>query len=177
MGPFEGGCRYLHYLHHSLASGQITGKEQPSPSPTTENWIKDLLSMALPIRTRPSFSLSQSLLSGSFHKPHILHYNFWITGASLVAQTVENSPAMQETQVQSLGSEVLLEKEMVTHSSILAWVARLGHDWASNTFTILTNDQLNCLVFSFIVKYMFIFRFWLKFLLYWWRFFKILYST
>ena len=25
--PFEGGLRYLHYLHHSLASGQTTGKE------------------------------------------------------------------------------------------------------------------------------------------------------
>ena len=27
MGPFEGGRHYLHYLHHSLASGQITGRE------------------------------------------------------------------------------------------------------------------------------------------------------
>ena len=27
MGPFEGGHHYLHYLHHSLASGQITGRE------------------------------------------------------------------------------------------------------------------------------------------------------
>ena len=27
MGHFERGCNYLHYLHHSLASGQITGKE------------------------------------------------------------------------------------------------------------------------------------------------------
>ena len=34
---------------------------------------------------------------------------------------VKNPPAMQETQVQSLGQEDLLEKEMATHSSILAW--------------------------------------------------------
>ena len=27
MGPFEGGRHYLNYLHHSLASGQITGRE------------------------------------------------------------------------------------------------------------------------------------------------------
>ena len=40
---------------------------------------------------------------------------------SLVAQLVKNLPAMQETQVQSLGGEDLLEKEMATHSSILAW--------------------------------------------------------
>ena len=34
---------------------------------------------------------------------------------------VKNPPAMQETQVQSLGWEEPLEKEMATHSSILAW--------------------------------------------------------
>ena len=51
-GPFEGGHHYLHYFHHSLVSGQTRGKEQ-SPA-HQQNWIKDLLSMALPIRTRPS---------------------------------------------------------------------------------------------------------------------------
>ena len=40
--------------------------------------------------------------------------------ASLVAQTIKNLSAMQETWVQSLGWEDL-EKGMVTHSSILAW--------------------------------------------------------
>ena len=41
--------------------------------------------------------------------------------ASLVAQTVKNLPAVQETQVPSLGQEYPLEKEMATHSNILAW--------------------------------------------------------
>ena len=41
--------------------------------------------------------------------------------ASLVAQTVEHLPAVRETQVRSLGWEDPLEKEMATHSSILAW--------------------------------------------------------
>ena len=41
--------------------------------------------------------------------------------ASLVAQSVKNLPAVQETQVQFLGWEDPLEKEMATHSSILAW--------------------------------------------------------
>ena len=41
--------------------------------------------------------------------------------ASLVAQMVKLLPAMQETQVRSLGQEDLLEKEMATHSSALAW--------------------------------------------------------
>ena len=62
---------------------------------------------------------------------------------TLVAQMVKKLPAMQETQVRSLGQEDLLEKEMATHSSILAWkiprteepgglqstgVQRVGHD-------------------------------------------------
>ena len=41
--------------------------------------------------------------------------------ASLVAQMVKNLSAVQETWVQSLGQEDLLEKGMDTHSSILAW--------------------------------------------------------
>ena len=38
-----------------------------------------------------------------------------------MAQMVKNLPAKQETQVQSLGWEDTLEKEMATHPSILAW--------------------------------------------------------
>ena len=41
--------------------------------------------------------------------------------ASLVAQTIKNLPAMQEMQVRSLGQKDPLEKDMATHSSILAW--------------------------------------------------------
>ena len=39
----------------------------------------------------------------------------------LVAQTVKRLPTMLETRVQTLGWEDLLEKEIATHSSILAW--------------------------------------------------------
>ena len=68
----------------------------------------------------------------------------------LVAQMVKNLPAMQETQVHSLGQEDPLEKEMATHSSILAWEIpwmeepgelqsmgsqRVEHDSMTNTFT------------------------------------------
>ena len=41
--------------------------------------------------------------------------------ASLVAQIVKNLPAMQETQVRSLGQEDPLQKGMAAHSSMLAW--------------------------------------------------------
>ena len=43
------------------------------------------------------------------------------TGPSLVAQRLKRLPAMQEIWVRSLGQEDPLEKEMATHSSILAW--------------------------------------------------------
>ena len=55
---------------------------------------------------------------------HIYTHTYIHTQASLVAQGVKNLPAMQETQetwVQFLGWEDPLEKEMTTHSSILAW--------------------------------------------------------
>ena len=55
---------------------------------------------------------------------HIGTASFWKTvlygDTSLVAQRVKLLPAMQETQVQSLGQEDPPEKEMATHSSILA---------------------------------------------------------
>ena len=73
------------------------------------------------------------------------HWHGW---ASLVAQTVKNLPAMQETQVQSLGGKDPLEKGMATYSSILTWriprtvesgrllsmgSQRIGHNWVTNT--------------------------------------------
>ena len=45
----------------------------------------------------------------------------YILVAPLVAQTVKRLPVMQETWVRSLGQEDALEKEIATHSSILAW--------------------------------------------------------
>ena len=59
----------------------------------------------------------QDLLELTPKKDAPLQYSW----ASLVAQLVKNLPAMQETQVQSLGQEDILEKGMATHSNILAW--------------------------------------------------------
>ena len=65
----------------------------------------------------------------------------------LVAQRLKRLPPMRETWVRSLGQEDPLEKEMATHSSILAWripwmeepgrlqsmgSQRVGHDWATS---------------------------------------------
>ena len=57
--------------------------------------------------------------------------------ASLVAQMVKNLPALQETWYQSLGWEDSLEKEMATHSSILAW--RIP--WTEATVHEVTKSQ------------------------------------
>ena len=61
----------------------------------------------------------------SFSKPHFLVEPVYcdiiiLLRVSLVAQTVKHLPEMQETQVRSLGQGDSLEKEMATHSSILA---------------------------------------------------------
>ena len=50
-----------------------------------------------------------------------LYLNKTALGGFPDGSAVKNLPAMQETQIQSLGREDLLEKEMATHSSILAW--------------------------------------------------------
>ena len=47
-------------------------REEPQSHPLAEHWIKDFLNMALPTRARLSFPHSQSLPSGSLHKPLIL---------------------------------------------------------------------------------------------------------
>ena len=51
-------------------------------------------------------------------KVNNLYIYIW---TSLVAQTIRRLPTMRETRFQSLGGEDPLEKEMATHSSILAW--------------------------------------------------------
>ena len=80
--------------------------------------------------------------------PGVVYVYLPLSRASLAAQKVKNLPAMQETWFRSLGQKDLLEKEMPTHSSILAWripwteepggsvgLQRVGHDWVTNTLT------------------------------------------
>ena len=61
------------FIASTIVWPQVNNRKGTQPHPSTENWIGDLLSMALPInQNRPSFSLSQSFPSESFHKPVIL---------------------------------------------------------------------------------------------------------
>ena len=67
-----------------------------------------------------------------------------------MAQMVKNLPAMQETQVGSLGQEDPLEKEMATHSSILAWrilgqKSLVGYSpWGCKESDIIEQPKENC---------------------------------
>ena len=56
------------FITSAIVWTQVNIREGTQPCPSTENRIKDLLSTAPPLRTRPSFPLSQSLPSGSFHQ-------------------------------------------------------------------------------------------------------------
>ena len=60
------------FITSSIVWPQVNDREGTQLQPSTENWIKDLLSKALPTRTRPNFPLSQSFPSGGFHKPLII---------------------------------------------------------------------------------------------------------
>ena len=71
---------------------------------------------------------------------------------SLVAQLVKSLPAVWETQVQPLGWEDLLKKEMTAHSSILAWriqwteeparLQKAGHGWVTEHLFLVWFHQL-----------------------------------
>ena len=68
---------------------------------------------------------------------------------SQVAQMVKNLPAMQKTQVQSLGWEDPLEKGMATHSSILAWRIPWTEEHGGLQSTELQRVRHNQLNFTF----------------------------
>ena len=94
--------------------------------------------------------LWKSFIIGLFEGDQSSNYGeslFLFMFTSLVVQRVKHLPSMQETWVQSLGGEDPLEKEMATHSSIIAWktpwmekpdglqsmeLQRVGHDWVTS---------------------------------------------
>ena len=69
-----------------------------------------------------------------------VYTNQW---TSPVAEMVKHLPTVWETRIQSLGQEELLEKEMVSHSSILAWRIPWTNPWR-----ILWTEQLHFLSFK-----------------------------
>ena len=67
------------------------------------------------------FTCLLSLFTIFSHKEYLAKSTYSLIRASLVAQTVKNLPAIQETWVQSLGWKDPMEKGMATHFSILVW--------------------------------------------------------
>ena len=129
-------------VHGILQTEIWSGKPFPSPGdlpnpgiePQSPAWQADSLLSKPPGKSTNtgvgSLSLLQPILQtqesnrGLLHGRWILYYysyNNQIYISCLLAQTVKNLLAMKETPVQSLCREDPLEKEMVTHSSILAW--------------------------------------------------------
>ena len=87
-----------------------------------------------------------------------LAFHMMYSGASLVAQRLKRLPATWETWVRSLGLKDPMEKEMPTHSSILAWripwreepgglqtmgSQRVGHNWATSLHFTLHKIEIS----------------------------------
>ena len=79
----------------------------------------------------------------------IFNDKHYLTRASLVAQSVKDLPAVQETWVWSLDREDRLKKEMTTHSSILSW--RIP--WTPYISTFITFQTRQWLFFFFLTQW------------------------
>ena len=89
--------------HSSIPAWRIPGTEEPGRLQSLGSQESDT---------------TERLRDASMHTLKSSLDSLW---ASLVAQSVKNTPVVQETWVRSLGWKDPLEKEMATHSSVLAW--------------------------------------------------------
>ena len=138
---------------------EIIGERDTEEDKGIEGQLAIILDQLVSQHRRESLWVKAYMCCFYFLNFFLLTYSWF--RASLVAQTVKKLPAMQETQVRSLGQEDPLEKEMATHSSILAWripwtekpgglqamrSQRVRHDWGTNTyfswFTILLYSKV-----------------------------------
>ena len=153
----------------SLFLGTLAQDQQPSPilfqhnchsAQSPENLFPFQSLITLPIVNFP-----QQCWTGKKQQALRSLWPFHHAVTWLLAQRLKCLPTMWETRVRSLGWEDALEKEMVTHSTILAWripwreepgrlqstgSQRVGHDWATSlslSFTLLSLDWFS-LVFS-----------------------------
>ena len=134
---------FQNFTDKLLFDNLLLGGDYPRPSQTHLVSVLHTTCLAPSPPTPHVFILAPSFLTpgkgsrASADPPHTICVEI------LVAQMLKNPPAMQETQVQSLGWEHPLEKEVATHSRILAWriprteelgglqfmgLQRVGHD-------------------------------------------------
>ena len=149
-------CSLTHWLDF-LEGGFI-----PFPlSSTLQRLLTPLVTTLLPTLQRREYPQLPPQLLACQHQCSNTCFLSWICeyiAGPPVAQMVKNLPAMQETQVWSLGQEDPLKKGMAAHSSILAWRipwteepgmlqsmgCRVEHNWATNTATH-THTHPSCL--------------------------------
>ena len=146
QGSWDQGCR-LKLSQVTLGKQTPCNGQKPPRYFCLGNWLMSItrgtsqqcdVNSEQPLHQRKTRSEAVGRLDHINRKP-------WF--ASLVAQMVKRLPAARETQVQSLGWEDPLGKEMATHSSTLAWkiprtekpgrlqstgLRRVGHDWATS---------------------------------------------
>ena len=72
----------------------------------------------------------------------------------MVAQTLKNPPAMQETGVRSLGQKDALEKRMATHSSILTWRIPWTEEPGDSTWGCKESDTTEWLTYEAIILFL-----------------------
>ena len=134
-------CNLIDYTVHGILRARIVGwvavpfsRDLPNPGIEPRSPVLQADSLPAEPPGKPKNIGVDSLLQqifptqesnwGLLHCRSILYqmnYQGSYEWASLIAQSVKNLPAMKEIQVRFLGQDDPLEKEMATHSSILAW--------------------------------------------------------
>ena len=109
VSPALGGGLFTSWDTGEAYAHQTT----PHLSVNTPNFSAHQCCLLIPPTWWPNLSFPFSALANSYNKTSIIHRS--------LAQMVKSLPAVQDTWVQPLGWEDYLEKEMVTHSSILPW--------------------------------------------------------
>ena len=118
------GRMYKALYHHCVTTqSSLAALKKPLCS------VYSSLPLCRPLATHDPFNASIILPFPECHIVELIQYAAFTAGLlslsnmhlSFVAQLVKNLPTMQETRVRFLSWEDLLEKEMATHSSILAW--------------------------------------------------------
>ena len=117
------GTPVIHRLQEFAQVGKFGKRKCPQTTRVTctVTWTTVGGSLAVEVSSLHERNYWPGLSAASHRSAPCFGLDLWQTWASLVAQTVKNLPAMQETWVQPVGQEDPLETGMATHCRILAW--------------------------------------------------------
>ena len=132
--------QYIHIMKYNSGRRNHTIDKTQHLNPQRQSWVKEA--------GLKKFHTVWLCLYGTFKDQTI------VMDGLLSGSVVKNLPAMQETQVQSLGQEDLLEEGTATHSSVLAWripwteepgglqsvgLQRVGYKWSNWAHLVMEN--------------------------------------